>query len=124
MLTYRAWELRTIRVKMPEINENYTPDLTFRHLERNVLYLIKHIVQIIILDIAHTWFTVTTKTKKWIKAHWPHVHNYVEKKLEPVPPEKYSFVRRAINESKVKIKRVREKVKKEHAEEVITDNII
>jgi len=117
MLAFRAWQIRTSRVSSPISDADELPDLEFRHIEKNMLYLTKHIVQIIILDIAKSWFTITTKTRKWVLKKWPRFYAYFERK----PIEEASFVRRAIHESKIKIKRVRDRVKEEHGHE--NDNV-
>lgn len=115
MLAFRAWEIRTNRVSIPENIENITPDISFRHVEKSMLYLTKHVVQGIILVVVKYWFIVVTKTKKWIIDRWPKVHAYFENKSEPDDTlKKTTFFRRAILESQAKIKRIKEKVKKEH----------
>ncbi len=115
MLVFRAWELRTERVKLPEYTESPLPDLSFRHVEKSMLYFIKHVVQNIVLVIVKYWFILTTKTKKKIADSWPKVNAYLKRKPEsPDTPRRPSFFRKAILESKAKIRRVKEKVKEEH----------
>ncbi len=116
MLSMRAWEIRTNRIT-PEIVEHPMPELSFRHLEKNMLYLTKHIIQSIILVCAKYWFILTTRTKKWISTKWPKIHDRFIKKPESSETVSPSFVQRAVLESKAKIKRIREKVKKEHGED-------
>ena len=115
MLAFRAWEIRTNRVSVAEDMENIAPDISFRHVEKSMLYLTKHIVQGIVLTIVKYWFIATTKTKKWLEDKWPKVHALFQKKSEPSDTlKKTSFFQRAILESQAKIKRIKEKVKKEH----------
>ena len=114
MLTYRAWEIRTLQFT-PKSNTPNLPDVSFRHIEKNMLYLTKHIIQAIVLTVVKYWFIITTKGKKWAMEKWPKVESYLKKKSQAVakttPP---SFVKRAILESKTKIRRIKEKVKREH----------
>jgi hypothetical protein len=121
MLAFRAWELRTGKVQIPGSQEPAMPDFAFRHVEKNMLYLTKHIVQVIILTCAKYWFIFTTRTKKWISEKWPKIHARFEKKPETEKTET-SFVGRAIIESRMKIKRMKERVKKEHGPEEKTES--
>ena len=116
MLAFRAWELRTARASMPENVENKVTDLTFRHVKKNMLYLTKHIVQGIVLVVVKYWFICVTKTRKWISDKWPKINAYFQKKPESTENQKPSFFRKAILESEAKIKRIKEKVKREHGE--------
>lgn len=116
MLVFRAWEIRTMRANIPENPDNKIPDLTFRQLEKSMLYLTKHIVQSIVLAVVKYWFILVTKIKKRISDSWPKVHALLQKKPESseVANKKPSFFRKAILESGAKIKRIKEKVKEEH----------
>lgn len=114
LLFFRAWEIKTSRVSISENIENKSPDLTFRHVEKSMLYLTKHIVQGIVLWTAKHWFIITTKAKKEISDSWPRINSYFQKKPESLEAQKPSFLSRAILESKVKIKRIKEKVQKDH----------
>jgi hypothetical protein len=117
MLTFRAWEIRTSRISIPEDGSQIVPDLSFRHVEKNMLYLTKHLVQSIVLVVVKYWFIITTKTKKWIADKWPKIHTYFEGKTEGASElTKPSFFQKAILESKAKIKKIKEKVKREHEE--------
>jgi hypothetical protein len=118
MLAFRAWEMRTGRVRIPEYQENRTSDLSFRQVEKNMLYLAKHMIQGIVLAIAKYWFIMTTRTKKWLSGKWPKIHErFVRKTNVASKTQAPSFIKRAILESKAKIKRVKEKVKREHSDE-------
>jgi len=115
MLSFRAWQIRTSQIaQVSDNNESHIPELSFRQIEKNMLYLTKHIVQVVVLTGAKYWFIIITKTKKKVSGSWPKVHAYFQKKPVSEKPEKPSFVRRAILESKSKIKRIREKVREEH----------
>ncbi len=115
MLTYKAWELRTLRAPKEEGGNIQLPELHFRHVEKNMLYLAKHLIQGMVLAVVKYWFILATKTRKWVADRWPKIHNYFKKDQESPTSEKpASFVSRAILESKAKIQRIKEKVKKEH----------
>jgi len=118
MISYRAWELKTLRVEPSIQRKEVIPEMYFRHLEKIMLHLAKHIIQWIVLMVVKGWFIATTKTKKWIGINWPKVYNFFsKKKVEPDPIQKPSFVRRAVLESKMKIRKIKEKVKHEHGEQ-------
>ena len=54
-------------------------------------------------------------TKKKIAESWPKINAFIEKKPDtPDENKKPSFFRKAILESEAKIRRIKEKVKKEH----------
>lgn len=115
MLAFRAWELRTGRVNEGVFEEHTLPSFSFRQFERTMLYLAKHIIQWIVLFLAKQWFIIVTKAKKWVVEKWPKIHAYFEPKTQQSgTPTKLSFVKRAVLESKAKIKHIREKVKEEH----------
>lgn len=115
MLTFRAWELKTDRVRIPENVESPLPDLSFRHVEKSMLYFTKHIVQNIVLVLAKYWFIMVTRTKKWVSDKWPKISAYFDKTPEATDtPTKPSFFRKAILESEAKIRRIKEKVKQDH----------
>jgi len=111
---FKLWQIKTMRVIVPENIENRFPKLEFRHVEKNMLYLTKHIVLSVMLVIVKYWFIVVTKIKKWVAEEWPKIHAYFTKKPESSDPVRLSFIRRAIIESKIKIKRIKERVKEEH----------
>lgn len=84
-----------------------------------MLYLTKRAIQWVVLVVVKYWFIGVTKFKKWVQDKWPKV--YVFFAGIPKSPEntkRPSYVRRAVVESKIKIKRVKEKVKREHAEKI------
>lgn len=119
MLMYRAWEIKTLQVEMPVTIGDLFPEIHFRHVEKFMLYLARHVIQWIVLVVFKYWFIFSIKTKKWICKKLPKIYNFVNKKKElPDPFQKPSFVQRAVLESKIKIKRIREKVKKEHGEDI------
>ena len=115
MLSFRAWQIRTSQIApVSENGESRGHELSFRQIEKNMLYLTKHIVQALVLTVAKYWFIFITKTKKWVMDKWPKVHSLFQKKPSPEGPTKPSFIQRAVLESKSKIKRIKERVKEEH----------
>lgn len=115
MLAFRAWEIRTARISIPDNKDAVLPNLSFRHVEKSMLYLTKHVVQGIVLTCVKYWYIFVTKTRKWVLDKWPKIHGYLEKKdIVSSEPSKPSFFQKAILESKAKIKRIKEKVKNEH----------
>lgn len=117
MLFYRAWEIRTSRIVVKEEHEKYIPKLSFKETEKIFLFLIKHLIQHIVIFSVKSWFLFITKTKIFLQNKWPKIHNLFKKKEKNgTDSRKISFVERAIIESKIKIKKVKEKIKKEHEE--------
>ena len=110
VLSYSAWEVRTgVRT------HSDTPALTvsLKNAEKYSLYTLKHLVQSFVISVVKYWFLAIVKTRKWIAEKWPRVHKIIRRK--PVETNaKHTFVSRSIAESKVKIKRIKERIKKEH----------
>lgn len=117
MLVFRAWEIRTNRIIIEEEKPKYTPELSFRRIEKIVLFLLKHLVQWIVLSSVKAWYTTTTKIKIWLHNKLPKINKFFHKKA-PTDSRKISFIQRAVIESKIKIKRAKEKIKKEHEEKL------
>lgn len=114
MLLFRAWEIRTYKVDIANLEDkNNLPKLSFRYIEKIILYLTKHVIQWIILFSVKLWYTVIAKSKGLIQNKLPKINTFFKKKVS-TDSRKISFVERAVIESKIKIKRVKEKIKKEH----------
>jgi hypothetical protein len=120
MLSYRAWEIKTLRADPSISPRKLIPEMYFRHLEKIMLHLAKHIIQIIVLVVVRYWFILITKIKKWTAKKLPKVLELLKKKEQEVKNEqqKESFFRKAVLESKSKIKRIKETVRREHGEDV------
>lgn len=116
MLSFRAWEIKTLRTENPGSERKIVPEMYFRHLEKIMLHLAKYIIQWIILVVVKGWYILTTRTKKWIGKNWPKINKFFKKKTKEMDEKGMSFVKRAVLESKMKIRRIKEKVKKEHEE--------
>ncbi len=115
MLLFREWEIRTSKIEIKEEHKIHTGELSFRRLEKIILYLTKHIIQWIILSSVKAWFIIITKTKFWIKNNLPKVNKLFQKKVCS-DSRKISFVEKAIVESRIKIKKAKDKIKKDHEE--------
>jgi hypothetical protein len=117
MLSYRSWEIKTARTQNIEAKEFVLPELPFRHLEKNMLYLAKYVIQSLVIILAKYWFITITKFKKWFDEKWPKINAYFKKKTDSSISYRHSFLKKAILESKAKIKHIRKKVKEEIGEE-------
>lgn len=118
MLVFRAWEIKTGRITLGE-EPRYKLELSFRYIEKIILYITKHVIQWIVLSSVKLWFLVITKTRLLIQNKLPKISKFFQKKQNN-DPRKISFVQRAVIESKIKIKKVKEKIKKDH-EEIVQD---
>lgn len=112
MLAYRSWEIETSRVSYgpSEKNEFGVP---FRKIEKNIFFFVKHILQHVLVFVAKYWFIVSIKTKKKYEETWPKIHDYLLRK-KITSREKNLFIRRAVIESKMKIRHIKEKIKREN----------
>ena len=116
VLAFRAWELRTGQTEV-EIAESPVQQLSLRQIEKIMLYLLKHFIQGLVLVVVKYWFTTTTKISVWLKEKWPKVNAIFKKKPQSTIPQKPSFVTKAVLESKSKIRRLKQKIREEHAVE-------
>ena len=113
---FRAWEIKTSRFEIPTSSKSIVPEIYFRHIEKIVLYLTKHIIQWIVLMVVKYWFTISTKIKKWTGKKLPKISKFFKQKQKDISQKKKSFIRRAVLESKIKIRYIKEKVRKDHEE--------
>lgn len=111
MLLFRVWEIKTNRKIVEKDNLSF-PEIPFRHVEKNMLYLTKHIVVGLVLVTVKYWFISVIKTKKFVVENWPKIHHLLKKKYKK-NEGKMSFAKRAILESKFKIKKMKQKIKDE-----------
>ncbi len=115
MLFFRAWKIREQKNEESFYARKIIPEIYFRQVEKIMLYLTKHILQWLVLNTVKYWYIVTTRAKKLISQKLPEIHNYFKRRPNDESLQKTSFVQRAIIESKIKIRRIKEKVKKDHA---------
>jgi len=114
---YRAWQIRTLRVKNVENSTDITEKFLFRNIEKIVLFLVKNLVIGLVLIVVKYWFLMVTKTKKWLEESWPKVHKIFKRKPEEVEEraiKSYSFMRRIILELRSKIRKMKETIKRDH----------
>ncbi len=112
VINYSVNEVRTgaRAVKAPAP----VPEFSFRKIERYMLYFLKHIVQGMVLFVVKYWFIGVTKMKKFLMDKWPKVHAIMKKKADKPITRTSAFIKRTIVESKMKIKHIKEHVRKEH----------
>jgi len=116
MLMFRAWEIKTTQIEKPLSTQNIFPEIYFRHVEKFMLYLTKHVIQWIVLMIVKFWFIIYAKTKKWTGKNLPKIYEFFKEKTKDISQQENSFIQRAILESKIKIKHIREKIRRDHEE--------
>jgi hypothetical protein len=116
MIIFRAWEIKKVETSIPLPSREIVPKVYFRHIEKIVLYLTKYIIQSIVFISVKYWFIGLTKIKKWGLKNWPKVYKFFKKNRVDVNPARNSFIRKTILESKIRIKSIKEKVKREHGD--------
>lgn len=116
MLMFRAWEIKTSQIEKSLLEREIFPKIYFRHVEKIMLYSTKQGILWVVLVVVKYWFILHVKTKKWTGKNLPKIYKFFRIKTKDIGQQKSSFVSRAIFESKIKIKHIREKVRKEHEE--------
>jgi hypothetical protein len=112
-LSYSAWEVRTGRRVI--LAPSPVPKLSFRTIEKSVLYLLKTSLQSIVIIGAKFWFLGMAKLRKFSREKLPKIYRFLGMTARNEDgTKKPSFARRAIMESRTKIKRIRERIKREH----------
>ncbi|MFA5838934.1 MAG: hypothetical protein WC849_03280 [Candidatus Paceibacterota bacterium] len=66
--------------------------------------------------IVKFWFIIYAKTKKWTGKNLPKIYEFFKEKTKDISQQENSFIQRAILESKIKIKHIREKIRRDHEE--------
>jgi hypothetical protein len=118
MLSFRAWEIKTGRVEYSSSSKEILPKIYFRHIEKIMLYLAKYVIQFFVLMVVKYWFIIYTKSKKWICNKSPNIHRFFHKKSTNITEKRDSFIHKAVLESKIKIRNIKEKIKREHENKV------
>jgi len=80
MLMFRAWQIRSKRVVIDENTKQFKPELSFRTIEKTVLYTIKHIIQWIVIVSVKMWFLMISKTKLFFQNKLPKINKFFQKK--------------------------------------------
>lgn len=115
VLNYSAWEVRSGLRKSERDWKIILPPV--RQFEKYLLYSLKHLVQNLVLVVVKYWILFVTKVKKWVAETWPKIRNRIKKtshKIESEYPKGPSFMKRAIFESKIKIKRMKKQIEQEN----------
>ena len=114
MMMFRVWEIKKLQTEEELSKRKIVPEIYFRHVEKIMLYLAKHIIQTIVLLVVKGYFILSTKTKRWAGKNWPKVYKFFRKDKEVVENPTNSFFQKAVMESKAKIRSIKEKVRKDH----------
>lgn len=112
MLFYQAWEIKEGKIERPARDKNFLPALYFRQIEKIMLYWTKRGIQWLILVTVKYWTILVEENKKIINRKFPQIKTLFKKLKQR--RNHSDFIHRAMIESRFKIKRVREKVKKEY----------
>ncbi len=96
--------------------------ITLRDIGILLLYIIKHTIQFIIVQLSKLYFLLLRKIKNLSKHKNPKVVKIMNKlKVPPIPPQAKAFVRKTVEETKQKIKRVKQDLA--HLEESIEKRV-
>ena len=114
MLIFRSWEIKTMRFDLQLNTNRRGQGFSFNTIEKSFLYIIRRIVFVVVLTCVKYWLIITTKIKKRVSENWPKIHNFFQSKPKEIIPRKHSFVSQTILESKARISKLKEKIKKEH----------
>jgi len=115
ILMFRAWEIRKSGIENLNQNVNEMPKFYFRHIEKIMLYFTKRLIHWIILIVVKYWFVFYTKFKKWILTKLPKIYGAFRKTINNIS-NKYKKIigNRTFSELKIKIRRIKEKVRREN----------
>jgi hypothetical protein len=114
MIFYKSWQIKNQKINGQKINLLFLPEIPFRHLEKNILHFTKKIVQESLFFSVKYWFIFVDKTKKWFNNKKPKIQNFFSiKKKENNKSYRQSFFKKALIESRAKIKHIRDKVREE-----------
>lgn len=116
MLMFRAWEIKSGRIEKVISTRKIFPEIYFRHTEKIVLYLAKHTIQWVVLNVVKYWFIVLAKTKKWADRKLPQARIFFKNISGGNNKFKTFFSHKSVIELKSKIKHIREKVRRDHGE--------
>jgi hypothetical protein len=96
--------------------------ITIRDIGILILYIVKHALQFIIVQLSRLYFLISHKIKNLPKHKNPKIAKIVSKlKIPPVPEHAKVFVKRTYEETKQKINRVRQDLA--HLEESIDKRV-
>lgn len=114
MLIFRAWEIKTMRVELQLNTKQRGLEFSYKDIEKTLLYIIRRIIFVVVLTCVKYWLIISTKIKKEVSENWPKIHKLFQKKPKEISPRKHSFISQTILESKARISKLKEKIRKEH----------
>lgn len=114
MLIFRAWEIKTMRVELQLNTKQRGLEFSYKDIEKTLLYIIRRIIFVVVLTCVKYWLIISTKIKKEVSENWPKIHKLFQSKPKEISPRKHSFISQTILESKARISKLKEKIRKEH----------
>ncbi len=103
-------------------SSNTDSPITIRDIGILLLYIIKHTVQFIIVQLSKIYFLIARKLKNIPKTKNPTVNKILNKvRIPKVSPAAKSFVKKTIEETKQKVNRVKQDLA--HLEESIEKRV-
>ncbi len=112
MLYFRAWQMQTGQIKLEEDKEQIK--FEYKNLEKTILSVIKSITFSLVLLSAKYWFILTAKLKKWYLDTKPKIQEVLNIEKKEDTTFKPTFMRRAIFELRIRLKRMKYAIKKKH----------
>ncbi len=114
-LTVVSYSANEVKMGARQVNTTNAPsELSFRKIEKVVLYYGKYIIQGLIITTVKYSFIAKTKTQKFLMDKWPKVHKVIILTTKKPILKTGSFISHTIKESKIKIKHIKERVKRDH----------
>ncbi len=116
-LLYRSW--RELKAGKRAIIPQEPKDISYRTIEKYVLYYGKNFAQILVINVVKYSLIFRIKAKKLVLEKWPSTYEKIKNIGKGKSSNgKPSFLAKAILESKTKIRRIKDKVRKEHEENI------
>lgn len=107
---------------LSNIQHDQESPITIRDIGILILYIVKHTLQFLIVQLSRFYFLISNKIKNLPKHKNPKIAKIVNKlKIPPVPENAKIFVKRTVEETKQKINRVRQDLA--HLEESIDKRV-
>ncbi len=100
-----------IEIENLSLNEktDLEPAITLRDIGILFLYILKHLIQFIVVQGMKLYYLISRKIKDFTSHKNPKIAKAVQKlKVPPIPPQVKAFVNKTINETKQKINRVKQ----------------
>jgi hypothetical protein len=103
-------------------NHDHESPITIRDIAILILYIVKHTLQFIIVQLSKLYFLLLRKIKNLKDHKNPKVAKIINKlKVPPIPPAAKSFIKKTMEETKQKINRVKDDLA--HLEESIEKRV-